>query len=267
VIVALLWGAWAYAQEPGWTVLSPVSPEAENIEQMVVIGDPLVDQARRELIHQLEQQGFTRAERVDGYLRLRNEAAWMGEVRIYDDGWVMMKRQPVRVEAPDLGNVPEPLAWATCLVVPTGCVRLGGPMLSKRRWLGVQERTLESLKPALTGYSDRVADAATDDTLEKLPQRLEALWERGEPLNAAERPAATYAERKSALLEYWDSRTDTVWGDRVRATVETFVRAEVQTSEHAFSGEEIAHFNEQRRAQRELRLPVSGEPLPESDPR
>lgn len=248
------WGA-AVARAEDRESPPPVSASGDPaIPEIVVHGDLLVEQARREMIHSLQQQGFTRVQRMDGYVRLRNEAAWAGEVRIYDDGWVTMKRQPVRIEAPNIRGIPKPLAWATCLVIPTGCIRAGGPLLSKRKWMGVEQRTLDSIQTDITVYGDRIADVATESTVNALPDRLAALWNSGTPLMPDERPAVNYDERKAALLEYWDSRTETVWGDRVRDAVEAFLRAEVQTSEHAFTEAEIAAFNAKRSVQRELRL-------------
>ena len=233
----------------------PVAASGETaIPEIVVHGDLLVERARREMIHNLQQQGFTRVQRMEGYVRLRNEAAWAGEVRIYDDGWVTMKRQPIRIEAPDIRGIPKPLAWATCLLIPTGCIRAGGPLLGKRKWMGVEERTLDSIQTDITVYGDRIADVATESTVNALPERLAALWNRGTPLMPDERPAGNVEERKAALLDYWDSRTETVWGDRVRDAVESFVLAEVQTSEHAFTDAEIAAFNERRSVQRALLL-------------
>jgi len=93
----------------------------------------------------------------------------------------------------------------------------------------------------------------TESTVNALPEQLEELWYRGVPLS--EGPTLeTMHERKVALLDFWDSRTDTVWGDRVRVAVEAFLRAEVQGTEHAYTREEVEDFNARRQCTRALDL-------------
>jgi hypothetical protein len=90
-------------------------------------------------------------------------------------------------------------------------------------------------------------------TVLELPDRLEALWEEGVPLEGSRTPA-THARRREALLAYWDSRTCTEWGDRVREAVEAFMRGVVQHSEHPFTEEEVRALNDERRCARPLVL-------------
>ena len=62
------------------------------------------------------------------------------------------------------------------------------------------------------------------------------------------------AERRAALLDFWDSRTDTEWGEVIRGGVESFCRGVVQHSDTPFTPEEIAAFNKPNRASRPFRL-------------
>jgi hypothetical protein len=170
-----------------------------------------------------------------------------------------MKRQPVRVESRDLpwAEKGSPLSWASCALYPPMCLRTGGVLVGRRKWLGVQGRTLGEVDPEVDVYADRVADSSTSHQVNALPPRLEALWLRGEPLRSGHPPALTMEERKSELLDFWDSRTDTIWGDRVREAVEGFLRAEVQSGPHAFTEAEIALFNARRSCTRVLNLGFS----------
>lgn len=227
----------------------------DGVEEIVVHGDVLVEQARRALMHDLQEQGYTDLEDMGDYVRMRHEEAWKGEVRVYDDGWIHVKRQPVRVQSRDLPWAEEgsALAWASCAMYPPMCLRTGGALVGRRKWMGVQGRTLAVVGEDAQVLGDRVADASLDERINQLPERLYALWVDGVPLDGGE-AVATPEARKQAILAFWDSRTDTIWGDRVRVAVEAFVRAEVQTSATPFTADEIAAFNAGRHCTRELDL-------------
>jgi hypothetical protein len=248
------------------------SPDEEPSEEVTVYGQPLVAKAREQLIHDLGEQGYSQEIDRGDYILLRNVQPWKGEIRIYDDGWVRMKRQPLRVESRELpwAEQGSALAWASCALYPPMCIKTGGILVGRRKWMAVQGRTLGQVDPEVDVYADRVADSATDQVISSLPARLEALWLRGEPLRPGaptaltveERKAApaalTVEERKAALLDFWNSRTDTPWGDRVREAVEGFLRAEVQTGPYAFTESELDAFNEQRACARVLDLSRAG---------
>jgi hypothetical protein len=157
---------------------------------------------------------------------------------------VRVKRQPLRVEGRRMpwAKTNTPGAWAGCFVWPWLCVRWTGATVSHRRWLGVERRTTTAIDPNVRVLSDRVADLAVARTVEALPDRLEALWTEGVPLEG-EGTLATWRERRAALLEYWVSRTDTTWGDDVKQAIEAFVYGVVQTSEHPFTDEEFDAFD------------------------
>lgn len=231
---------------------SATEPPSEDI---IIYGQPLVEQARETVIRDLQDQGFTDEVDRGDYLLLRNVAAWKGEVRIYDDGWVQMRRQPPQLTSADVpwAEKGSPLAWASCAIVPLNCLKLGGWMLSHRKWTSVEARTLGAIDSEVDAYADRLADATTDAQVNALPARLEGLWLRGEPLTGSG-VAVTVDARKAALLAFWDSRTDTPWGDRVREAVEAFLRAEIQSGPNAFSTSELDAFNARRSGSRVLDL-------------
>jgi hypothetical protein len=210
-------------------------------EEIVVYGEQLVDQARDDVVERLEELGYD-SEVVDrgNYVVYRSNATWTGEVLLHDDGWVRVKRQPVRVEGRKMpwARTNTPGAWAGCFVWPWLCVRFGGASVSHRKWQGVQTRTTDAIDPLVRTLGDRVADVATAETVEELPARLEALWERGVPLEGKGQ-VATYPERRAAMVDFWASRTDTVWGEEVRRAVEAFVFEVVQSSAYPFTEAEL----------------------------
>jgi hypothetical protein len=213
----------------------------------VVYGEHLVQQSRKKVEAELVSQGYDQITRKEGYTLYRHDSTWKGEVRVYDDGWVQIRRQPVRL------GPPEGLHPLFCVFV-TPCVRPGGQTVGKAKFSAQKRRALVDLQPLARQYGDRVADLHVDDMLNTLPDKLLALWETGAPLEDGEAPLPTLAERKVALLAYWDSRTDTVWGRRVRAAVETFIRAEVQAGPNPFTAAEVQAFNAKRRSETALDL-------------
>jgi len=216
---------------------------------IVVYGEHLVDQARSAVESELQDQGYDQRIRKDGYTVFRHADVWKGEVRVYDDGWVRMRRQPVQFKPPK-GS---PVGWATCVVVPL-CVRSGGQTVSKRKHMAQRRRALAEIAPLARQYGDRVADLHVDRRIDELPERLTALWQDGVPLEEGAEPMPSMDARKQALLDFWESRTETVWGRRVRAAVEAFIREEVQYSPFPFTDAEIAAFNRTRHTESELDL-------------
>lgn len=251
-MIALLWLALAGAAEP----------EVDDRGRIVVTAEEMrIAKVRAEMIKRLRAEGYTEEIRRDDVTILRSPAAWAGEVWIHDDGWVTVRRQPVQVSAPQIGNGPigTALGWASCVIVPVACVHAGGQTFSKRKWRGVEGRTVGAIEPEIHQYGDAVADLQTRYVVEALPDALYGLWNDGIPLEGDRSQIVPPAGRKRALLLFWESRTDTPWGDRVRLAVEAFLRAEVQTGPTPFTPAEVDVFNAGRRCERALDLTSSWE--------
>ncbi|MFK7930767.1 MAG: hypothetical protein AB8H79_21470 [Myxococcota bacterium] len=228
---------------------TPVDDDDDDDGQIVVYGEHLVEQARQAVANDLIEQGFDDVKRKEGYTLYRHDSVWKGEVEIHDDGWIRMRRQPVQFRPPSNSK----LGWVTCIAVPF-CVQAGGQSVSKRKHMAQRRRTLGNVEPLARMYGDRVADLHVDQQLNELPDRLTALWENGTSLYDSNKTLRTPKQRKLALLDYWESRTETLWGFRVRASVEAFIREVVQDSEHRFTDQEIRAFNADRRTATALDL-------------
>ncbi len=222
--------------------------EGEDIDTIVVYGEWRVGHARNQVARALESEGFDERIRRDGYTVFRHDQAWKGEVLVFDDGRVRHKRQPVQI-GPTAGR-----SWLPCLLIVTGCIRAGGQTVSKRKLRAQRREVLTSVEPLVDTWVDRIADLRTDENLASLPERLDALWTEGTPLDPGEPRLSTPAARRQALLDYWDSRTDTVWGRRMQAAVEVFLREVVQYSAHPFTDDELRAFEARRRSARPLDL-------------
>jgi hypothetical protein len=221
-------------------------------EEITVYAEQRVRQARQRVVNQLKAMGYDeQVDEVGDRTVYRHSEPWKGEVVLHDDGWTVVRRQPLRVEGRKMPwtKANTPVAWAGCLLYPWFCIRPGGTLVGTAKWRAVEGRTVDFIHPDVREWGDRIADLATQRKVGDLPERLEALWSEGVPLEGGE-PLATMEERRWALMSFWASRTDTAWGDEVRAAVGAFCRAVVQSSDHPFTDAEIeAH----RRAHPDLR--------------
>ncbi len=172
-------------------------------EEITVYGDPLVEQAREKLVGEILGLGYDfRIKHKDGRDVYVHDDNWRGKVVLYDDGRVATKPTGPALEPPK-GT------WPLCVTQPTLCLKAG---------------------------------AAVQRKVARLPDQFAALWDRGVPLREGAPPLSTMESRRAAIFEFWRTRTKTVWGREVQDAVESFVRAEVMTSDHPYTAEELTAF-------------------------
>ena len=250
----------AFADPP----ISGDSPEEpDDVYEIIVYDQLAVELARHQVIERLDEVGYSQEIERDGYTIYRHADPWRGDVRVHDDGYVQVKRQPVRL-VPPIGRAGSPLGAISCVVLIPLCTRFGGQTIGRRKLQAQKTAVVQFLDPELDDWGDRIADRELGSRLLLLPDEMERLWFEGVPLNEGEPELGDVDARKAALLAYWDSRTNTVWGDRTRLTVEGFLRAVVQTSETPFTLDELTSFNAGRTASRSLDLSSSWEAVSES---
>lgn len=219
-------------------------PDRANIE-VIVYEEMRVEQARQQVYSDLQDAGYSEFVRKEDKAIFRHPDPWKGEVHVHDDGWMRVKRQKVQMEGREMpwAEKNSPLAWAGCVVWLPLCVRPAGQTTAKRKYRDHEDRVVRWAQEDVNEWGERIADLAVMRKVEGLPARLEALWAEGTPIDGEGPALATPAERRAHLMQYWGSRTDTVWGEQVRASVESFCRGVVQHSEHPFTEAEIEAFN------------------------
>lgn len=216
----------------------------ETSEEVFVFSEMLAEQARQKVEDELKAAGYDRKiKRRDGRVIYRHDAAYLGQLVVGEDGWVVFERQPIQVRAPELPFAEEgsPLAWAGCVLV-WRCVKLGGQLVSKRRFNAFEREMVAHVYDDVQVWNERMSDVALERKLQGLPDQLERLWVYGVPLEGGGL-LLTPEDRRAALLAFWGSRTDTPWGREVQEAVAAFCRAVVQQSEDPFTQEEIDAFN------------------------
>ncbi|MEQ1569256.1 MAG: hypothetical protein ABMA64_26705 [Myxococcota bacterium] len=221
--------------------------DEEPVEQVTVWSEA-IENARRAVEAQVVALGYDRVRDKGDRTVYRNELTYKGKVVLYDDGRLETLRTGLRGRKMDPIPGTRIRPYFLCAIQITACVDAGSWYLSERRWKQTEDRVATATAAPLGSLGDRLADAAVADRVAELPDRLDALWQRGEPLTAGDPPLDTYQLRRRALLAFWDSRTETEWGRSVRATVEAFVRGEVQRSDHPFTPTEQAAFEQARRS-------------------
>lgn len=222
-------------------------------EEVIVYAEVRVQQAKEKVINELEDMGYEKRLEKDGAVVMRHPQTWKGEVWLHDDGWMRVKRQPVQYRVPK-----GPMGPITCVLVPLACLKTGGQMVGKRKFMAVETRVVGAIDPDVRQWGDRLADLSVDRKREALPERLEQLWHEGVPLEPPSegepQKLETIAERKAAILRFWETRTDNPWGERIRETVEAFIRGEIQGTDDEFTDAELVAFNRRSRAGRQLDL-------------
>jgi hypothetical protein len=261
----LLCHAVAMAQEaepedPGAAEISEAPPEPaaepdepDEPDEVLYVDDQAVIRARQEVGLALRDMGYDRKRTRNGREVYVNEVPWKPQVVVDDDGWMVVRRAPPSFGKPELPGIWRgPLGYLVCVANPTACVHIGGWVISERKLAWHKEAVVSYVDPTMGRYEDAlVARAFNQHTGLWIPEALEALWERGEPLDG-DTPLETHAERRAAMLELWSSRNCNEWGAAVRAVVRDYMQYEVQPGPHPFTADEVARANLDRRCEEAL---------------
>jgi hypothetical protein len=235
-----------------------VGQEAPSME-LLILGERQAEQARAEVETRLEAAGYEDGVRRGDKVIYKHPVHWKPRVVVYDEGFMVLRRQPPRVRAPELGDSPTndvPVAkWWPCLIIPTLCVQAGGLVVSPARFERQKELVVQATEEPMRAWADAISDESLADRLSgEIPALLQSIWYDGlDPRTGQVLPS--FDARRAALLDYWMTRADNRYGDAVREAVELFMAYEVQTSPYPYSEDEIRQANERRTCSRTLSLP------------
>jgi hypothetical protein len=121
--------------------------------------------------------------------------------------------------------------------------------VSPRRYHSYERELWAEVSGEVVEWNDRLADVGTGRKIEGLPERLDALWTTGVSLEG-DVILETWEARRAALFRFWDTRTESAWGEAVRDAVQAFILGEVETGEHPFPVEEQERLNAGRLSSR-----------------
>lgn len=229
----------------------------DPLTEIVVFGEMEIARRRRALNNRLRAQGYKeKKKKRDGTAVWRPETPWKASVEVHDEGFVVMKRSPVRFDSYIKGK--SPARWIGCIPpFIVMCVRVGGQVVSKTKLDAQKNRLATSMDAELDAWKEAVTATSMKRRIEEqLPAGIEATWADGAPFEGSP-PLPTPAERRAALLEFWSDRACTPEGDLVTRVVADFLELEVQSSPHPVTAEELQAANARATCGRSLSLPLS----------
>jgi len=236
------------------------APSADG--EIIVFGDLQVAARRAELDRELRQQDYRPGARRDGHTVYRPEVPWKPTVIVYDDGFVRLKRSPVRFEPPGYRAGGNKLRYLWCLPPFTPmCVRIGGQVVSRAKLEPQKTRVAEGTHAQVTAWREALVSRAMEQKVGRdLPDRLDQLWANGRPLEGEGTSIGDPTARRQAMLDHWSSRTCTPEGDAVADVVALFLEYEVQASADPVTAAEQRQANAAQRCSRRLDLDLPDGP-------
>ena len=240
---------------------APAEPPASN-EEMIIHGESVVAKKRGELERKLRRLGYDKFVRKDGRTLVRHRTAYKPTVVIDDDGWMMVKRSPIRIDPP--GKRDNKLRYLWCLppfTITPLCIKLGGQTISKRRLQSHKERVVQGTQGYTREWRTAVINLAMDSRLGRdIPNMLDAIWSKGHTGEGDGMVLEDYTDRRNALMKFWAGRSCVKEGEQARELVHDFIVYEVQQSNHPATAEEIRLANAAQRCPDATPLPLPDDP-------
>ena len=214
---------------------APSSSEVEASGEIIIYGERELARTRSALDSQIRAQGYGTVKKSEGKTVYRPDIAWKPSVIIYDEGYMLLRRTPVRFEPWIQGKKDNKLRYLSCIPPFTVlCIRSGW-LVNGRKLAHSKEEMVEVSLPAFETWQAQVIAQATENRIQnEVPALLDALWIEGRSITSREIVLDSHEMRKKELLLFWKSRACTPEGDRVRQTIEAYIAFEVQASEYAF---------------------------------
>ncbi len=240
----------------------PQGEEPTAGEVITVYGDQEVQRRRMELEATIRDYGYQDGKRKDDKTIFRPEVPWKPSIIVHDEGYMELKRSPVRWMVP--GRQDNALNYLWCLPPFTPmCVRIGGQVVSGAKLTPQKGKVLDEIHEPSEAWRGAIVDRATWARVnDEVPKLIEATWQTGAPVEGSGPALADRPARRKALLAFWASRSDTPEGHMVAQVVEDFILYEVQTSAWPATPEELAAANAAADGVRALPLPASPDPSP-----
>ncbi len=221
------------------------APEAppEAAYEVTVWGEAAIRDARARVIRTFEAQGWRSKDKGDQVV-FKGPRVWMGKGHLDKETGAFTFTQP-RVTIAGLkgatqsglgpaamGDHPSDVAPLSPdheigspvsrqgQALPTFAVQFGVP--SQRKIKAKQERVFVDVREELSAYGAVIRETRFRERLAELPDRLDALWRDGVPLDPGP-PLTTPEAKRAALLDFWATRSETPEGDAFTRAVEVWI--------------------------------------------
>jgi len=200
--------------------------------ETIIVEDTRVALMREELEKAILDMGYHIKHQEDGRTVYRPDVAWHPTIVVDEDGFVLLRRSPAKFGTdPRLSAGDRVLAWVFCPLNPSMCVHLGGQVVSKAKLDAKKGAANDATNEQRIAWDEALHDRGQARRVVEVTDALDHLWDEGVPIDAPGAPRlATPPERKTALVEFWATRTDTPEGAEVQALVRDFLLYEVSES-------------------------------------
>jgi len=239
-----------------WVALAQQTPVSE---ELTVWGESAIQSARSAIVVKMRSMGYRSRDLGGGNIRFRPPERWMGRAHLDREGDLTFGRPVLAAaETTQVAEVERSVSGDEPLAVDRSPATVNASVYwwflpSWRVLAPAHERVRQHVGEELRTYRETVRLTAFHLALEELPDRMDALWNDGAPLEGSRRLSSMPA-RRAALLAFWAGRADTAEGLETSQAVEAFLREVVQHSEHPITPEELGRAESDRADGRALDL-------------
>jgi len=229
-------------------------------EEMIIHSQTVVAKKRGELESKLKRLGYKKFIRKKGRTIVRHDIAYRPTVMLDDDGWIDIRRSPIRFEPP--GKAAErqsKLRYLWCLPPFTVmCVRVGGQTVSRRRMMTYKRRIGNRSRSYVRDWQEAIIGHAMDQRLTiDIPNMLDSIWTNGQTDGDDGPYLGSHKERRETIMHFWSNRSCIKEGAQAREVVRDFIVHEIQASNHPAGPDEIAQANASQRCENASLLPMT----------
>lgn len=225
-------------------------PSDEDLFTIVVVGEQDVRAARDALVRAMEDLDWKTRRRRDGRVVFRGPQPWMGKMILHPNGVVDFTTPSIAFGGTGGVGTEYEDRTRSNMDPQTGSAGMSLGFDGKRKAEAVQTEIRAATHDKLEHYRKMVRARGFARTVEALPDRLDAVWRKGEAMDGGS--LSSPEERRSDILRYWASRTDTAEGRVVMRTIEVWLREEVMNSDHPVTPEEARAAEARRQDGRRL---------------
>jgi len=191
-------------------------------EEIVVHGDLEIARRRAALERGIRNLDYQPGKRKGDTVVYRPYSPWKPSVVVHDEGFMIVKRSPVRFAPPTKQRRAVDYLWC---IPPFGlmCIRPGGQVVSPAKLNHQKARVAYTVDPDLRDWREAIVSRAWSARVgEEIPTLLDATWQDGVPIKG-EAVLETPAQRRAAILDFWSGRACNDEGQEVRDLVALFL--------------------------------------------
>lgn len=230
------------ASDEGGAAAAPADQDTDFT--VIVIGQQQVRAARDQVVREMEALGWKTRRKRDGRVVFRGPEPWMGKMILNENGVVDFTTPSIAFGGTTGVDVDYSATPRSNMDPQTGSAGVAIGFDGKKKAAALQAEIRAAVADDVATWQDMIRKRGFGRMIESLPERLDAVWDKGEALDGG--TASTPEARRKSILDYWASRTDTPEGRLVMRTIEGWLRNVVMLSEHPVTREEAAEAEAQR---------------------